>query len=542
MTARARLNTFLAYLAPDAVRTQLMALGPRGRIPALLGLGLFAGLSASPIYFFPALAIGLTGLIWFLDGSHDTDRPGRSAFWRTFLFAWAYLGIGVFWVAFAFWNRGGAFVFFGPLVAIGGAAFLAAFWAFAGAAYIKLGFKGPVRILAFAVLILAAEAAKGLPFTQFPWNLPGHVFPAGGAVSQAAAWLGVWGLSFLALVMFSSPAALSGQGSETARRLPVLASLLVLAALYAGGTQRLVRADVEYHPDLLFRLVNVDIDQRVKWGPGGDAIVRSRYLELTASEGVDDVTHVVWPEGALPLFLIEDSTSIAALTEILTQDQVLLAGTPRRERLSPAEVRYFNSFVSIAFSQERPRVLGLYDKVYLVPFGEYVPLSGFLSSLGIRSLQELVAGYSHGEEIVTLTDAGAPSFLPLICYEVVFSGLVPRGEDRPEWILNISNDAWFGPTAGPSQHLNITRYRAIESGLPVLRSAARGFSGVIDPYGRMPVLIDRRYEGATDVGLPMPLQATLYLQSRGLLFWLVYILSILAVVATVIRPQFQRQK
>ena len=138
-----------------------------------------------------------------------------------------------------------------------------------------------------------------------------------------------------------------------------------------------------------------------------------------------------------------------------------------------------------------------------------------------------------------MNNASAPGFTPLICYEVVFSGLVPQGEHRPDWILNVSNDAWFGPTAGPRQHLNITRYQAIETGLPVIRVASRGYSGTIDPYGRMPVLVDRRYEGATDVNLPMPADATLYARSAGTIFWAMYILSILFISVIVIQRQLR---
>ena len=320
MTLREVMQQLTSRLAPETLRSRLMTLPKWQAVMVLIGLGLFAGLSASPFHFFPALAVGLTGLVWALDGSIDSARPGRSGFWRAFIFAWAYLGIGVFWVAFAFWNRGGAFVFFGPLVAIFGSAFLAAFWGVAGAVFAKFRMTGPARIILLAVLLLAAEAAKGLPFTQFPWNLPAHVFPAGGAVSQSAAWFGVWGLSFVSLLIFTSPATLAGPGHDTHKRLPVLISLLVLAALYAGGTQRLMQAEDADQPGLAFRLVTVDVDQQEKWGPGGGDMLRQRYLELTAAEGIDEVTHVIWPEGALPLFLIEDGAAIAALTEILDRD------------------------------------------------------------------------------------------------------------------------------------------------------------------------------------------------------------------------------
>ncbi|WP_421784675.1 apolipoprotein N-acyltransferase [Hyphobacterium sp.] len=540
MTARAMIGQLAHHLAPDALRNRLLSLRKWKACAALAVLGLVSGLSASPLHVFPALAIGLTGLVWLLDGSLETGRPVRSGFWRGFVFAWAYLGIGVFWVAFAFWNRGGAFVFFGPLVAIGGAAFLALFWGAAGALYARIGLRGPERIVVLAVLLLAAEAAKGLPFTQFPWNIPAHVFPAGGAVSQSAAWFGAWGLSLLTLLMFTSPATLAGPGQPIHKRLPVLISLFALAALYASGTQRLIRAETAYYPDLTFRLVSVDVDQRTKWGPGGETLLRDRYLELTASEGVEAVSHVVWPEGALPLFLIEDGQSISSLMEILTDGQVLLAGTPRRELRETDGYRYYNSMVAISFDENRPRVRGLYDKVYLVPFGEYVPLSEWLASFEISSLQELVAGYSPGEEIIVMDDAEAPPFTPLICYEVVFSGLIPAGGERPAWVLNVSNDAWFGPTAGPRQHLNIARYRAIETGLPIIRSASRGFSGVIDPYGRMPVTIERRYEGVTDVSLPNAIEQTVFVNTRGLLFWFIYGACIFGVMAIFVQRRRRR--
>lgn len=539
MTARRMIAWFAHHLSPDVLRSRLLSLPKWQAVLALAALGLVSGLSAGPLHVFPALAIGLTGLVWLLDGSFETDRPWRSGFWRAFVFAWAYLGIGVFWVAFAFWNRGGAFVFFGPLVAIGGGAFLALFWGAAGALYVRLGVRGPERIVVLAILLLAAEALKGLPFTQFPWNIPAHVFAAGGAVSQSVAWFGAWGLSFLALLIFTSPATLAGPGQVIHKRLPVLISLLTLAALYAAGTQRLIQADTGYQPDLTFRIVSVDVDQRTKWGPGGEDLLRDRYLELTASEGIDEVSHVVWPEGALPLFLIEDGQSISSLMEILTDGQVLLAGTPRRERRETEGYRYYNSLVAISFDENRPRVRGLYDKVYLVPFGEYVPLGELLSAFEIPSLQELVVGYSPGEDIIVLDNTEAPPFTPLICYEVVFSGLVPEGADRPEWILNISNDAWFGPTAGPRQHLNITRYRAIETGLPIIRSASRGFSGVIDPYGRMPVVIDRRANGVTDVGLPNAIEQTFFVNTGGLLFWFMYGLAILGVVIIGVRRKLR---
>lgn len=478
---------------------------------ALLALtGAVAALAHAPFHLFPALIVGLVGLIWTLDGAARQPRPLRAGFWRAFAFAFGYFLAGTFWVVLAFWNRGPAWVLLAPFAQGIGVAWLALPWAAAGALQARYAGRGASRALVLALLLFAAETLRGLGDFAFPWNLPAHVWAGGGAISQSASVIGASGLSLLTLIAFCTPAALVGRGAAAQRVAPVFAALLVFAGLYAGGARRLDAAVETLEPGVRLRIVQAAISQRDKWAEGNEEAVRDRYLALTAQPGLSEVTHVLWPEGALPLYLLEDGATLSGLSVRLRDGAVLLAGTATRREDETGRVRYYNSVTALAFPDGRPRLTGLYDKVRLVPFGEYIPLSGVIDAFGVSSLSQMVEGYSPGIGAVTIAIPGAPPVAPLICYEIVFPRFAPRGGERPGWLLNLSNDSWFGPTAGPRQHLNIARYRAIEEGLPVARAASGGLSGVIDPWGRARFLVEPDAEGAFDAPLPVALEPTFF--------------------------------
>ncbi|WP_380214257.1 apolipoprotein N-acyltransferase [Hyphobacterium vulgare] len=481
-----------------------------------------SALAHAPVFFFPALVAGLTALLWALDGAARARRPMRAGFITAFVFALGYFAAGIFWIAFAFFSRGPAFAPFGPLAALGLAAILALFWGLAGAAQARLGGRGPARILFFAVLLFAAEWGRGHVLTGFPWNLPAYVWPGGGAVSQSAALIGAWGLSFLTLLGFLTPSLLAGRPVRAGRYAPLLVAVIVFAGLFAWGAQRLAAAAPGEPTGVRLRIVQVDIGQREKWQDGNQAMVRDRYLEATGAPGLESVTHVLWPEGALPLYLLEDGDTLAPLSRLLADGPTLIAGTPRRDTEAPGGTRYYNAIAAVSFPGGRPRLDGLYDKVRLVPFGEYIPFAGVFRSFGIASLSTMVEGYSPGEGAANIQLDNAPPFAPLVCYEIAYPLFTARGARRPAWIANLSNDAWFGPTAGPVQHLNIAQYRAIEEGLPIARTASGGWSGVIDALGRTNRLVRPGVEGAFDFDLPPARPPTLYSvtgNAAAFLFW-----------------------
>ena len=469
------------------------------------------------------MAVGLIVLIWSVDGVHKRPRKLKSAFWRGFVFAMGYFLVGTFWVGFAFINRGPEFIPLIPIALPAFAAILAVFWGGAMVLYAALGQRSVWRILGFAASIAVFEWLRGHLFSGLPWNLPAYIWEAGGAVSQAASWFGVYGLSLLTVLMLVSPAVAVSRHYSIKSLLPALAGLVIFLVLFSMGSLRLATADVSPLLDTRFRIVQLAITQAEKWGSGGDISTRDRYLEMTALPGLDSVTHVLWPEGALPTFMLEDVETLRLIGEVLPADTLLLSGVNRRE-VSETGLRYYNSLAVMDFSNIAPQY-SLYDKVRLVPFGETVPFVELLAAIGFEEFARLQ--FSPGPGPAVLEVEGAATMMPLICYEAIFPNFVNAARSRPDWLFNLSNDAWFGDTSGPRQHLNQARYRSIETGLPLIRSASRGISGVIDPLGRMPVRIGIDDEGAHDVSLPRPLAATIYVKWGDTLFWIV-VLGLLA--------------
>ena len=286
------------------------------------------------------------------------------------------------------------------------------------------------------------------------------------------------------------------------------------------------------------RIVQSAITQQEKWADGNQLAVRERYLGLTDAPGLDEVTHILWPEGALPYYMLEHGETLARIGETLSEGQVLMAGINRRDR-AETPVTYYNALALLSFENGIPRSRGLYDKVRLVPFGEVIPWSGLLSFIGFDEFARLQ--FTPGPGAAVMDIPGAPPMMPLICYEAIFPGFVGEmGDDRPGWLFNLSNDAWFGDTSGPEQHLNQARYRAIEFGLPMIRTASRGFSGVIDPFGRMPERIGPSEEGAFDVSLPAALHITVYARFGEYPFFFVVLGIFIGVLVQ--RTRFFRQR
>lgn len=487
-----------------------------GPLTALLG-GLAAGLAHPP---FGAL-VGLLGysLILLRLETVTAPRPLRAAFGLGWFAGLGYFGVSTWWIAEPFLVEPEIHGWMAPfaVVLMGGG--LALFWGAAGAAYRALRPRGIWKALVFAGVFAAAEWLRGHILTGFPWNLPGETWEAGSAPSQAAAAVGVYGLTWITLAVASAPALLILPIQRLAQAGAMVATGVVLTALYAGGAGRLAAAPRPiYAPDApVVRIVQANIDQKEKWKPENLGLVFDAYADLTAGPPSPRLARpdiVIWPEGALPAViddLIADRVYGARLRDLLQPGQSLLMGANRAEPASGGGYRYFNTLVAFRREGQALRVTGIYDKHRLVPFGEFLPLGDLAGRLGIRSLVHMPDDFSPGPPPRPLRAQGIPPVQPLICYEALFPGLAARGE-RPAWILNVSNDAWFGATSGPWQHLNIASYRAIEQGLPMIRSTPTGVSAVIDAQGR--VMPGKRLglgqQGVIDARLPSPVAATPY--------------------------------
>lgn len=498
-----------------------------------IGLALLAGVGAAIAHPPFGVLPGLLGypLLMLLAERSETKR---GAFWMGWLAGFSYFFISCWWVAEAF-QVDPSQAWMAPFAASLLPAGLGLFWGAAMALYRRLAPAGVVRVLVFAALFALLEWLRGHVLTGFPWNPAGASWAAGSAGSQFASVVGVYGLGFVTVAAVSAFAPLLGAGTRERRAASALAGALVLLALVIGGMMRLNGAKLDFTPTLV-RIVQADVAQESKWTPEAYQGIVDRYVNLTARPAARLPDVVVWPEGALPAsandVFATGSPDAAAIARSLQPGQTLLVGLARAEAgATPgAPDRYFNSLFALHDEGEVAglRVTAIYDKFRLVPFGEYLPLGGLMGALGVRSLVHMPSDFSAGPRPSPIELPNAPRVQPLICYESLYPGFTPGGAKRPSWIANVSNDAWFGRTSGPLQHLNLASYRAIETGLPVVRATPTGVSGMIDGWGRLVPgkRLDSGESGVIDGFLPRPAPATLYGRFGDLLFWIAILASL----------------
>lgn len=489
-----------------------------GWIPrfAMIGAGAFAALGFAPFHVWGTTLFALIVLFVRLHGVSTFARPGRAGFWTGLLFGLGWFSASCFWIASAFIERGPEFIPMIPPLVGGLAVLLSIFWGLAGSLVSRWGgHETPtLSALLFIGAFTLAEMGRGYLFSGFPWNMAAYAFEPGGAISQSAHWVGVYGLTMLSFLIAA------GFGIVwTQRRLSLgLVPALVLAGLFGLGTLRLQTAPPpNLQPGVVLRLVAVPFRQSEKINRATAAQITDAHIALSLSPGLERISHLVWPEGAVNGLAVEDygfmnfvGVNLAAATQ---EPPVWLMNSLRQEIKPDRDGRprpsYYNSAVAVTFDTlGTPTVVGVNDKAKLVPFGEFIPGGEWVERLGGRLVSTALGSITPAPEKRVSDFPGLPPISPQICYEVIFPGLTPRETDlepAPQAILNQSNDAWFGGTTGPAQHAAIARYRAIEEGLPLIRSAANGISGVFDSYGRSDEILDGKSADFLDTPLPTAL-------------------------------------
>lgn len=461
----------------------------RSRIAALTGwkagavlfaAGLIAGLGFAPLHIQPAYLLALCLLVLMLDDGRRSARPMRAGFWRGWCFSAGLFLAGTFWVANAFIERGMPYALFFWVPIILMPAGLALFWGGAGALYTRFALPGPGRIVLFAALLMAGEYLRSTILSGFPWNLPGHVWAAGGPVSQTASVIGASGLSALTLLIFASPAALDGAGPKLQRALPAILAVITLTGVTAFGHWRLGATAVEETGHTV-RVVKLGLTQSQRTYENRAQILED-YLALSGGPDLDEADALIWPEGALPALTLREPELLTRMSEELAGTPLILGTTRAETGVTP--YLYYNALAVLDFTAEGPVLAAVYDKSRLVPFGEANPVRVLTQIFGFTSLSRNSPFFTPGPGAQLVELDALPAFAPLICYEVIYPGYVSAAPARPAWLLNISNDSWFGASSGPYQHFNIARYRAIETGLPLVRAASAGVSGLVDPLGR----------------------------------------------------------
>ena len=478
--------------------------------------GAASALAMAPVNAWPVLFLTFPVLVWLLDGSAAGRWSGAvTAAIAGWCFGFGYFVAGLYWIGYAFLVDAKTFGWLLPVAVTGLPAYLALYTAAGLAAARLMWVRGPERVLALAVALTVAEWLRGHLLSGFPWNTFGYALTQPLVLAQSVSLVGVWTLTFLCIAICATPAVITDDDDDTrARYIPPCMALLILLALGAYGAMRLSSHPTTYVDGVKLRIMQPDLQQDEKFNYSAKSEVMSRYLRLSdrsttpQSNGVHDFTHLIWPEAAFPFFLTREPDAMAQIAALLKPSTELITGAVRAA--PDADARNSRAYNSIYVIDADGSIRGIYDKVHLVPFGEYLPFQRLLERLGLMQLTKVVGGFLSGDRRRAMDVAGAPKMLPLICYEAIFPGAaVPRGE-RPGWMVNVTNDGWFGISSGPYQHFQQARVLAIAEGLPLVRAANTGISAVVDPVGRIVNALPLGVEGVLDSGLPAAIEPTVF--------------------------------
>ena len=403
------------------------------RFAVALAAGALSALAFPPFGFFPILWLTFPVFVWLIDGATAAEgagilgrlRPAAIVGWS---FGFGFFLAGLWWIGAAFLVEADVFGWLMPFAVVILPAGLALFWAF-GAVLARLFWSdGWSRVLAFAVALSIAEWLRGHLFTGFPWNAIGYALTPMPLMMQSASLVGLWGLTLAACLIFAAPVMLVTEDavSQRAGRIAFGAAAVLFLAHLAFGAVRLAGGPDALVPDVHLRIVQPDIPLGKRWGISAADEIMQRFVDLSGdgkgAAGLAGVTHVVWPESAFPFLLTERPSALTAIADLLPPGVTLVTGAARAERLpdgGPPPI--FNAIYVIDDSGE---IVDAYDKVHLVPFGEYIPFAGLLGRLGLRQIITLPGGFTAGTQRRTLVVPGAPAAAPLICYEAIFPGEV----------------------------------------------------------------------------------------------------------------------
>ena len=525
-----RLTTFSIPRLIEKLSERVILLeGWRATLLAVVA-GALSALSLAPIHAFPVLFFTIPVFVWLLDGAVAPAGAvglirGIRRFWPAFkvgwLFGFGYFLAGFWWVGEAFLVDAEEFIFLLPFAVIALPAGLALFWGVAAALSRLVWGDGWIRIVGFAAVFALAEWVRGSVLTGLPWNVPGYAAMPVPLLMQSSALIGLYGITFFTLLVAAAPAIFApGYRSENHRARGLIIGCVLVAVSHLGyGFFALLGASSATVDGVKLRLVQPAIDQSEKWDAENEAEIMNRYLGLSnANRGpqaasVGAFTHVIWPESAFPFILTERRDQLAAIAALLPPTTTLITGAMRLEKAvdGSRDHKVFNSLYLVNGNGE---IVAARDKTRLLPFGEFLPFQDFLENLGLQQLTQLRGGFASGTTRRLVEVAGTPAFLPLICYEIIFSGAVrstnAEGGAEAKWIVNLTNDAWFGMTSGPYQHAHQSQVRAVEEGLPVVRAANNGISFVADAHGRIIESLALGERGVVDASLPVARPRTIF--------------------------------
>lgn len=456
-----------------------------------------------------------------------TATSPLKSFFEGWAFSFGYFLFGLIWIGNALLVEGNIFSWVWPLAVAGLPALLALFYGLATLTLYMLvekrdslaGWMGFIGIIAFT------EWLRGHLFTGFPWNLWGYVWSETLTIAQSASLFGIYGLTLLTIAVSVLPALWWMQLGTRKTRLSISGAMaLLMLGLFLFGFTRLSQP-MDLKANVMLRIVQPNITQTDKWNPLKTSENFSKILSLSISHGdnIGAANFLVWPETAVTENFLLQPSATAALKSVLQtyNGPVYLATGMLKVHPNEGSPLYYNSLTTF---DQNVRPVAEYDKSHLVPFGEYIPFKNIIP------LEPIVkfSGFEQGSGPQTQNIDNILKISPLVCYEIIFPGAVTaRTDSRPDLLVNVTNDAWYGDSAGPRQHLAMTRFRSIEEGLPAVRSANTGISAIYDSYGQLLESIPLNQAGSINSLLPQSLPSTIYTYAGDLIFFIFVIALVL---------------
>lgn len=509
----------------------------KGRQRAAIAVvaGSVSVLAFAPFFVSPILLLTLPVFVWLIDSS-ATPRDAGIAGW---FFGFGYFFFNLVWIGEAFLVEADKFAWLLPFAITLLPAGLALLWGWAAALMRRFWSVGFARVLIFAIVLSIAEWLRGHIFTGLPWNVPGYALTAPLELMQSAGLFGIYGLTLIALVVFTAPLVMLANAQANDRRawLQAIATCAVPIALLAAYGAWKLNAPQSAVAGVKLRIVQPSVLQTEKWRPEHQRRIFDDHLALsrTNAEGATDdlagITHVIWPEAAMPFFPLEAQNALEEISAVLPDGVTLLTGALRRDPPGPSEPGKAKVFNSIVAFDADAKPIALFDKIHLVPFGEYLPAEPMLSAFGLKKLTVGRGAFSSGpapRPLISLP--GLPPITGLICYEALFPNEIVQTADRPGVLLNVTNDGWFGNSTGPRQHFHQSRVRAVEQGVPLIRAANNGISAVVDANGRIVSELGMNVRGVIDSALPTAGPPPIYARYGDMPFVVLLILASIAVV------------
>ncbi len=463
-------------------------------------LGCVAAVALPPFYIIPLLFLSFPALLVLIQSSNNSKQAFAVGWW----FGFGHFVTGLYWIANSLLVDAERFAWLIPFAVSLIPAVLAIYIGLVALIVFSMKLSGWRNVLWFAAVWVVVEMVRGQFLGGFPWNAIGYSWVFSGAMIQLTSITGVYGLSLLTVLIALIPYLFVAEEDKILRRQWTVGLITVLIVVFVGGALRISR-DVHAVSGVNVRVVQANIPQDMKWEEDvrWDGFLRHIAMSRRPSK-LKDIDYIILPETAVPFALEQEKKIQRWIGKFKWPKSYIFTGSLRTE----GEKDNFKIWNSIHVLNGKGKILGHYDKFRLVPFGEFVPFHNYMPF--IEKITHGALDFSSGDGVHTLILNAIKPFSPLICYEGIFPETAVNRSYRPEWILNVTNDAWFGKSTGPYQHFAMTRVRAVEQGLPLVRAANTGISAVVDGYGRVKASLGLSKSGVIDVALPAALPRTIY--------------------------------